>query len=161
MHGLVPVLLLALAASSAQAQWKWKDASGHVQYSDMPPPPGTPERSILQRPAAVPTAPSPAVAASSAATAASAGVDATLEAKRRKLEADEAARMAAQSKADADRRAAQQREACQQARTQLRTLDDGMRIARINASGEREYLDDNARAAETRRARDAIAADCK
>jgi len=43
---------LVLCALPAQAQWKWRDAAGHVQYSDLPPPSGTPEKDILGRPAA-------------------------------------------------------------------------------------------------------------
>ena len=45
--GLAALLCLAPAA---QAQWKWLAPSGVVQYSDQPPPPGTPARSILARP---------------------------------------------------------------------------------------------------------------
>ena len=48
--GLLAALLLCVALP-AQAQWKWKDANGKVQYSDLPPPAGTPEKDILQRPA--------------------------------------------------------------------------------------------------------------
>ena len=44
---------------------------------------------------------------------------------------------------------------------QLATLDSGQRIARINAEGEREILDDEARAEEARRAREVIASDCR
>jgi hypothetical protein len=43
----------------------------------------------------------------------------------------------------------------------LATLDSGQRIARIKADGEREILDDEARAKETRRAREAIASECR
>src|SRR6476659_7425487 len=70
--------LLALVAASllalpAEAQWKWKDKGGHVQYSDLPPPPGTADQDILGRPSArrssTPVA-VPAAAASAAAVAA-------------------------------------------------------------------------------------------
>ncbi|MFX8195565.1 DUF4124 domain-containing protein, partial [Acinetobacter baumannii] len=49
---LLIVIVGLLLAASAQAQWKWRDAKGNVQYSDMPPPPGTPEKDILLRPPA-------------------------------------------------------------------------------------------------------------
>ncbi|MFG5410725.1 hypothetical protein ABXN37_24710 [Piscinibacter sakaiensis] len=39
-------------------------------------------------------------------------------------------------------------------------LDDGVRIARTNEKGEREILDDKARAAEQARLRAVVAADC-
>jgi hypothetical protein len=50
---------------------------------------------------------------------------------------------------------------CQRARQQLATLDSGQRIARIGADGERQILDDTQRAAETQRAREAIASQCR
>jgi hypothetical protein len=49
---------------------------------------------------------------------------------------------------------------CGRARAQLRTLDSGVRVTRTNDKGEMEYLDDKQRAAETKHAKDAIAADC-
>ena len=36
----------------AEAQWKWNDKGGHIQYSDLPPPAGTPDQDILSRPTA-------------------------------------------------------------------------------------------------------------
>jgi hypothetical protein len=36
-----------------------------------------------------------------------------------------------------------------------------MRISRVNAQGEREFLDDKQIAAESQRARSAVAADCR
>ena len=40
-------------------------------------------------------------------------------------------------------------------------MESGMRIARTNANGEREFMDDNTRAAEAQRARDVVSSDCK
>jgi hypothetical protein len=40
-------------------------------------------------------------------------------------------------------------------------MDSGMRIARVNAKGEREILDDNQRVAEQRRLQSVIDSDCK
>ena len=177
LNRLLLTALLGLAvASPAQAQWKWRDSGGRIQYSDRPPPPGIADRDVLVRPApaavvsgavrgalvsgptasasaAVATAPAAAPTAASAA----ARSDPALEAKRREAERAEAARQ----KLETDKVAAAQAENCQRARTQLRTLDDGMRIARVNQNGEREYLDDSARAAETARARSVIASDCR
>ena len=42
----------ASLALPAEAQWKWKDKNGHIQYSDLPPPTGTPEKDILMQPSA-------------------------------------------------------------------------------------------------------------
>ena len=59
------MVLIAGLCLPASAQWKWRDSTGRTQYSDLPPPPGTPESSILMRPAAAPVRASSATAAAS------------------------------------------------------------------------------------------------
>ena len=152
-------------APAAQAQWKWKDANGVVQYSDRPPPQGTAEKDILQRPSArnlpAPATAAPAAAASAPAAAAANAASrpaAAADDARRKAERDEAARKAA---AEEERNAKVRAENCQRARAQLKGLEDGVRMARVNAQGEREVLDDKGRADETRRMREIIASDCR
>ena len=49
---LLALLAASLIALPAAAQWKWRDKGGHVQYSDLPPPAGTPDQDILSRPSA-------------------------------------------------------------------------------------------------------------
>ena len=164
------IALAGLAgATSAVAQWKWLDKNRHMQYSDIPPPLDTPERDILQRPkaATVVAAPTSSVAAAPAASAASGvgvqprTVEPELEAKRRKAEQDQAARAKSDAKTEEERVAALRTENCNRARSDVRTLDDGGRLARTNARGEREVLDDRQRAEEMRRTRDLIAALCR
>ena len=104
---LLALLAAALLAVPAEAQWKWRDKGGHVQYSDLPPPSGTPEQDILGRPSAaarrnvitpIAAAPAASGAASAVATAASGPrttADPELEAKRKKAEADAAAKVKA------------------------------------------------------------------
>jgi hypothetical protein len=158
------VLGLTLALPAA-AQWKWRDAHGQTQYSDLPPPPGTPEKDILQRPggaaaarrAAAASAAAPASAASAAPLAATRASDPELEAKRKQAEQEAAAK----KKAEDDKIAAARADNCKRAQAQLRTLDSGIRIARVNEKGEREIIDDTARAAETKRTQGVIASDCK
>ena len=156
----------ALVATPAQAgtQWKWKDASGATQYSDRPPPAGTPEGNILQRPAASRTVQlaKPASEAEAAASAAKPAVaakapESELDVKRRKAEEEKEA----QRKAEEEKNAKSRAENCSQARTYQRTLNDGIRIARTNSKGEREILDDKGRAEEQRRTQEAIASNCK
>jgi hypothetical protein len=158
-------------SNPAYAQWKWKDKSGHVQYSDLPPPPSVSDADVLQRPSGSSRKGAPAFApgsaqaaaaamAASAASAAASGpakaVEPELEAKRRKAADEEGAkRRAEEEKANAARA-----ENCQRAKAQLRALEDGMRMARVNAKGEREVLDDKGRAEESKRARDVMASDC-
>jgi hypothetical protein len=154
-------VLLAVAsmglASAAQAQWKWKDSNERVQYSDLPPPSGVPESAILQRPRggaraapALPTAPP------SASAPAAKSVDPELDAKRKKAEQEAQAKR----KADEDKVAATRQDNCNRAKSQMRALDDGLRIARVNAQGEREFLDDKGRAEEAQRTRDVMASEC-
>ena len=83
-------------------------------------------------------------------------VDPELEAKRKKAEQEDAAK----AKADEQRVAAAKAENCKRAREQIRTLESGMRMARVNEKGEREVLDDKMRADEMKRARDLANADC-
>ena len=158
------VLLLAVGhAPPAAAQWKWRDRSGQMQYSDRPPPAGTPDAAVLQRPGATARTLPPLVPAASAPAPGLAvppsprASEPELEARRRKAEQDEAAR----KKVDDERQAVLRAEHCSRVRGQLRALDDGMRIARVNENGERVVLDDNARAAETQRVRAILDADCR
>ena len=160
----------------AQTQWKWRDKTGRTQYSDLPPPSTVPEQDILARPvaaakraaaaASAPPAPFmagsgalPPLAAASPASSAFAPklVDPELEAKKKKAEADQAAKV----KAEEAKIASAKAENCGRAQEHKRTLDSGVRIARVNSNGEREILDDKQRADETQRTRDIIAADCK
>jgi hypothetical protein len=164
------VLALGLC-NPAFAQWKWKDKSGRVQYSDLPPPPTVSDSDILQRPSgssgkAAPTfAPNSAQAAAAAMAASAAASGASgpaksaepeLEAKRRKAADEEGAKR----RAEEEKLNAARAENCQRAKAQLRALEDGMRMARVNAKGEREVLDDKGRAEESKRARDVVGTDC-
>ncbi len=159
---LLAALLGIFIATPALAQWKWRDKSGLTQYSDLAPPPGTLDADILQRPNATqlraPVAAAPAASAASGADALRPKtVEPELEAKRRKAEQEKADK----AKVDDDRRVAAQADNCARARSYLRTLQDGVRITRANDKGEREYLDDKARADETKRTRDIVSSDCK
>jgi hypothetical protein len=160
--------MLVLVSLPAEAQWKWKDKGGRIQYSDLPPPAGTPDQDILSRPTAprranmAPVAAASAPSAPAAPGAAVAGtpppkaVDPEFEARRKKAEAD----VQAKNKAEEDRIAAAKSDNCARARAQLRTFESGIRVTRTNEKGEREFLDDRQRADETKHAKDVIAADC-
>jgi hypothetical protein len=163
LMALVAALGVALAIP-AEAQWKWRDKSGRVQYSDLPPPASVGEQEILQRPTGAQRQAAPVARAADTPASAASGaaltpktVEPELEAKRRKVEEEKAAK----DKAEEQRVAAARADNCQRARAQLRTLDDGIRIARTNASGEREILDDKGRADERKRTVDIMASDCK
>jgi hypothetical protein len=168
---LVAAVATGLLALPAEAQWKWKDKSGRVQYSDLPPPPGTPDADILGRPGAgarrpVPASPAALEAAGLAASGAVAAsapalqprtADPELEAKRKIAEQEQQKKVkeleAKLASAKADN--------CARAKGSLQTIDSGIRLARTNEKGEREFLDDAQRGAERKRAQDAIASDCR
>ncbi|MEO8835594.1 MAG: DUF4124 domain-containing protein [Caldimonas sp.] len=167
LAALLAVLAAGLLALPAEAQWKWKDKGGHVQYSDLPPPAGTPDQDILAHPSAparrTPIVTSTSVPAASASAALAAGSavarsgDPELEARRKKAEAEAAAKV----KVEQERVTAAKAENCTRAKAQLTTLDSGIRIARTNAQGEREFLDDKQRADEAKRTKGIISTDCK
>lgn len=159
---------LALSAPAlVLAQWQWLDATGRRVYSDQAPPPEIPARNILKQPgvrASTPLAaePIPTAAAAPASPAAPAlprasGQDKELEAKRKQAEAAEQQKR----KAEEERIAKLRAENCARARQAKATVDSGIRLARVNEKGEREILDDAARAAETKRLEEVIASECK
>ena len=165
---LLAALAATLLALPAEAQWKWKDKSGRVQYSDLPPPLGTPEQDILGKPgsqksrasviqAAAAGSGVPATASAASTALSPRTVEPELEAKRKKADAE----VAAKAKAEDAKITAARADNCTRAKAQMATLDSGIRLARANAKGEREFLDDKQRADETKRVRDTIAADCR
>jgi hypothetical protein len=157
---VLSALLGAVIALPAAAQWKWRDKGGQIQYSDLPPPNGVADQDILQRPLAAQRRTAAAAVAASAASAAASSartVDPELDAKRRKDEQDQAAK----KKAEEEHVAAVRADNCTRAKSYMRTLDEGIRIARTNDKGEREILDDKGRADEIQRTRQVIATDCK
>ena len=179
-RALAALLVVAALPVPASRAMEWRDGAGRVQYSDRPPPPACPRRTSSPgraRPrdlrkhrcrsahgaGATAALPVPAAAASSASAASAAAcrrrpeADPELEARRRRPKRAEAAKQ----KAEDDKLAAARADNCQRATGAVRTLEDGMRIARVNAKGEREILDDKTRAAEAKRARGVIVSDCR
>lgn len=174
-------LLLTLAAGAAlavpliaEAQWAWRDAGGRMVYSDQPPPKSIPPKDIVRQPVApagpqytpapenrddAPAGARPVAepARPPAKAAAPSLADRELEARRRQQQLAEAQKKSA----DEEARKTQQADNCTRLRSYLRALDDGHRIGRINAAGEREILDDDARAAETARTRALIDQQCR
>lgn len=155
---LATSLVLLTATVQAQSYWKWRDANGTLQISDQPPPMTVPDKDVLARPgqravSITPAAPAPVASAASGASRR----DPELEARQRKLQAAEAA---SQAQASKDREQAQREGACRAARNQLAVLDSGRRVARPNAKGEMEYVDDATREQDSRRAREQIAKNC-
>lgn len=158
LRHLLPLILLALAVTpNVFAQFKWRDANGRIVYSDMPPPTSVAPDAVLQAPgqrapsskadtgqASGATAATGAASSTSSSPAAATSVaDRELEFRKRRLEKAEAERKAAGEAAKARQVAA----ACEDTRSELRALESGMRMSRVNERGEREVIDEDQRAA--------------
>jgi len=154
------LLAFAVAGAHAQALWKWRDASGQLHISDTAPPPGTPAKDIVSGGMPVPTSTSPAASGAATASAGASAPMTPLELKKRAADKEKADKQNAEKAANEARIAAARKDTCTHARNALATLQSGQRMATVNAKGEREYMDDAARAAETRRAQDAVASNC-
>jgi hypothetical protein len=154
------LVLACLAAPAAFAQWQWIDKSGHKVFSDQPPPADVPANKIVKRPGGRALAADPEPAAAAAAPAAAVpkvnGKDKQLEEKKKQVADAEAAKKKAQEDETARARA----ENCDRAKRSKATIDSGVRLSTVNDKGEREIMDDNARAAETKRLDAVIARDC-
>ena len=150
----VACAMLAAGCSGALAQHVWLDNKGVKQYSDMPPPPGTPASRILQSPgpraAAVEVAPATdKPAAPSVAERNAAFEKRRIEQAESEAKSDEQARVAADNARN-----------CEQARSYQRTLASGQRIAKLDKNGERAFLSDMERAQEMATAQ-RVLAQCK
>lgn len=164
------IALLALACClplAASAQWLWLDKDGRKVFSDKAPPPEVAPDRILKQPGgrfATQAAPAADAAAAPAAPAASAtlalpkpsGTDNTLAERRKQLQAAEAEK----KKAEEAKVAALRAENCSRAKSSKATYESGVRLAQVNAKGEREILNDDQRATEVKRLNEIIARDC-
>lgn len=165
-------LLLLLAgwafALSAAAQWQWTGKDGRKVFSDRPPPADIQDKDILKQPigrarasvAPVETAATPAVPAASAAKTnvpKISGKDAELEAKKKKLEEEAAAK----KKAEEEKVAKAKADNCERTKKGLASFQSGVRLSTVNAKGEREFMDDNTRASETKRLQSIVDNDCQ
>ena len=156
-------LLLAVASVGASAQYVWLDRSGRKVFSDRPPPMDVPQRSILSQPtrgtAPIVEEPAPLVPAAPPGSGAARpqARDTELEERRKQAEAADAAKR----KTEEAREALIRADNCQRARQSAATMDSGVRIAQINAQGERSFMDEQTRAAESQRAQSIIATDCR
>jgi hypothetical protein len=164
--------LLAFAAVGADAQtlWKWRDASGQMHISDTPPPAGTPAKNIVSGPPlGTPASPVTTTTSSSSttttttadpvATAASAG-ETALDKKKKAADKERADKDKADRAAVDAKNASIRKDNCARAQASLAGLQSGQRIAKINANGEREVLDDAGRADEIKRTQDVVSSNC-
>lgn len=146
LRWILAAMAAAFCALAVAQQYKWVDRDGRVGYGDVPPPGARVTR--LRPPPAAPAAPAAAAAPKDA------GKPLSPEAafQKRQKEAREREEKAGKERAEAETR----RVNCEQAQASLRYLQSGQRATTMNASGERVFLDDDQRAAETERAQRAV-----
>jgi hypothetical protein len=139
-------LLLFCCAGLAQAQFVWIAPNGTRQYSDQPPPPGTPASKILKAPGrSAPAQEMPEAALASPAAKPKAMTLAEREADYRKRGKE---REEAEGKAREDaQQAAKKAEYCEGLRKNQRLLESGTRISDVAPDGQRRFLGDAERAA--------------
>ena len=150
--------LLLCAATAAHAQYVWIGPNGTRQYSDRPPPPGTPAAKILKSPGR--PALEPQAAATDAPTpdpAAATGQPPTLA--EREAAYRERSKARAEQEQKSQEEAARRRrlaEHCAAARETQAQLDSGIRIAKIGPDGEKSYMTDEEKATRNERVRRAL-----
>jgi hypothetical protein len=145
MLRLLPLLLFLLVPPSFAEVYRWVDSNGRVQYSDQAPP-GIDATTVGVKPAT----------SGNSGAAVKTYSDKEQDFRKRQVESAEKAKK--QAAIDDDSKAKQQN--CKQARAQLATTQLGGRVVRTNDKGEREFLDDNAIAAERMKAEDSVAKWC-
>jgi outer membrane biosynthesis protein TonB len=148
---------LLMCASLSHAQFSWIDAKGVKQFSDRPPPPGTPQNKILKSRNMVVASEEPAAPAT--AEAKPKAVPATLadreaEYRKRKTEQAETDKKASVEAEDAKRKAS----ACSAARQSRTAIDTGAPLRESNA--ERSFMTDQQRAERRGEAERTIAEHC-
>jgi len=169
---MVRIALFAVAflvVSSAQAQvYKCVDSSGKTIYSQDPCPANTKSGTMSRSGPSAPAAPSPDSTADKAAAGDAAKTAAPKTAapktaaeqeqafRKRQQDQAKAAKESGQKDAEAQRKA----EACRNARDRLAQYEIGGRLSRINAQGERYYLEDTQVEQEKVQARADIARAC-
>ena len=166
---VVAVVLAGFTATPSEAQWAWKDANGRTVYSDRPPPPDIKAGSIVRQPSTQVLAnPAPASGPLDDAAKPSDGKSSEVKSgPKTTAEREMEFRKRQQERADSDKKAAEEQTKnatktaeCDRARGYMKSLEDGVRITKTDASGNREFLDDAARAAEVDRTRKIIQSTC-
>ncbi|WIM06225.1 MAG: DUF4124 domain-containing protein [Candidatus Nitricoxidivorans perseverans] len=145
---LLSVFVLLPLAAAAQV-YTWKDAGGRIHYSDQPPI----EHGLDARKMGPMTSPPPEATAAARKQQA----ESEAEARKRRLQAKEAA-----GKSEKEKSALEERQKnCERARSALQGIESGQTRFRINDKGDREALDGEAREAELAGVRKSVADWCK
>lgn len=134
-----------LFAGAASAQYKWVDKNGKVQYGDTPPP-GAKISSV--RPPSPSSQPQIPAKKGDERKGPLSIAEKDAEFRKRQQESEKEREKQAKTQQEAD----EKRETCARARESLRILESG-RVTRVDAKGERYFLDDAQLSQEKARAR--------
>ena len=168
----VAIVLAGFTSTPSEAQWAWKDGNGRLVYSDRPPPQDVKPSNIVRQPnTQVLANPAPASGpldeAGKPADAKGADAKGAPNAPKTVAEREMEFRKRQQERAESDKKANEEQAKsaaktaeCERARGYMKSLEDGIRITRTDASGNREFLDDAQRAAEVDRTRKIIQSAC-
>jgi hypothetical protein len=137
---LVLSCLVLTSVASAQA-YRWVDKDGKVRYSDVPP--QGQKATTIKPPSG---GPAPAAAA-----------------KDKEAPKPPAAKSAreAQDVAEKEKQEAAVKENCALSREQLTLMESGQRVMKLDAKGERYFIDDAQRAQEVAKAKENVSQWCK
>jgi hypothetical protein len=138
---------LGFSAAALAQQYKWVDQNGRIQYGDAPPP-GVQAQRLKPPPSG----------AAPAARKDDKGKGLSPEAAFRKRQED--AEKDRQKQEQEELAATAKRENCTRAQEQLRQLESGQRIARVDAKGERYFMDDAQIQQELARTRQIVQQSC-
>ena len=152
MNRIACVMSLCLACVSLQGQaqvYKWTDKDGKVQYSDSPPPAGA-SASVPQK------------VDTSASNTSGVGGPAKEQSWQDKARDYDRRRIAAAEKQAGDIELARKnQERCNNARRDLRNLQESRRVYTTDDKGERHYIDDDQRNIEIARVQGVVSELCK
>ncbi|MEP6608134.1 MAG: DUF4124 domain-containing protein [Burkholderiaceae bacterium] len=171
---LAAIVLAGMTSTPSEAQWAWKDANGRLVYSDRPPPTDIKPAQIVRQPntqtlanpapasgpiddAAKTSDPkSPDARSVPAANAPKTVAEREMEFRKRQQERAESDKKSAEEQTKSAARTAE----CERARGYMKSLEDGVRVTRTDAAGNREFLNDEQRSAEVERTRKIIQGTC-
>ena len=152
------MVLLMMFGFNAYAEInKWVDEKGRVHYSDQPPPVSIKTKQLHTSSGSSDPADTSGATASSEPAAPKTIAEREAELRKAQQAKKEAADKAAKEQANEEAG----KEYCAQARLSLKALQEGMRIAQIDANGERSYLDDEQRQQRIAKTQQDISKHCK
>lgn len=142
MKYCMAILLALISFNTYAGLTKWVDADGKVHYTDGPAPDNVKAETLhISSSPRSPNAASSPAAASSAPSAPKTIYEKEADLKKEHKAKEEAAQKAAKEQEDANNK----KQACEQARIQLSTLQNSPRVSVYDAKGERTVMDDAAR----------------